>query len=238
MPQVEITELRYLLYSHQAVGLKFRRGMTTAQKVTCGGGFCALILVLLFPPWQQAYKSLNIPYRKDIGHSFILKQPSPVEVRSVGTVDPPSAFYVFVDTRGLLFQCAGVMVVTLVLLFALNRLRTEDATPPTNQLRFVPRIATAALLLGFTTEALTLYGLTTAFTHHNEPSWADWAFNWTQEPSRHLAVYLTPLFHPGFEEGVGYFFLILFLLQGLVYSLVAYLIFLKLRRKTRIEPSS
>ena len=108
----------------------------------------------------------------------------------------------------------------------------------TNQLRFVPRIATAALLLGFITEALTLYGLTAAFTRHNVPSWADWVFNWTQEPSRHLAVYLTPLFHPGFEEGVAYFILILFLLQGFVYSLVAYLIFVKIRRNRRIEPSS
>ena len=212
--------------------------MTAAQKAICGGGLCAVILLLLFPPWQQTYKSLTIPYRKDIGHSFILKEPSPVEVRSVGgIVDPPSAFYVFVDTRGLLFQCAGVTVVTLVLLFALSRLRTEDGAPPINQLRFAPRIATAALLVGFTTEALTLYGLTTAFTHHpNEPSWADWAFNWTQEPSRHLAVYLTGLFHPGFEEGVGYFLLILFLLQGFVYSLVAYLLFVRIRRNKRITP--
>jgi len=210
--------------------------MTAAQKAICGAGLCAVILLLLFPPWQQAYKSFNIPFRRDIGHSFILKQPTPVEVRSVGTVDPPSAFYVFVDARGLLFQCAGVMVVILVLLFALNRLRTEDAAPPTNQLRFVPRIATAALLLGFTTEALALYGLTTAFTHHHEVSWADWAFNWTQEPSRHLAIFLMPLFDPGFEEGVGYFLLILFLLQGFVYSVVAYLLFVKIPRNKRIEP--
>jgi hypothetical protein len=209
--------------------------MAAAQKTICGAGLCAVILLLLFPPWQQAYKSLNIPYRKDIGHSFILKQPNPVEVRSVGTVAPPSAFYVFVDTRKLLFQCAGVTVVTLALLFALSRLRTEDGGPPTSLLRFAPRIATAALLVGFTTEALTLYGLTAASTDDpNVPSWADWAFNWTQEPSRHLAVYMTGLFHLGFEEGVGYFLLILFLLQGFVYSLVAYLLFVTIHRNKRI----
>jgi hypothetical protein len=120
--------------------------MTATQKTICGGGLCAVILLLLFPPWQQAYKSLTIPYCKDIGHSFILKEPSPVEVRSVGgAVDSPAAFYVFVDTRGLVFQCAGVTTVTLVLLFALIRLRTEDGALPINQLRFAPRIATAAL---------------------------------------------------------------------------------------------
>lgn len=210
--------------------------MTAVQKAICGGGLCVVILLLLFPPWQQAYKSLTIPYRKDIGHSFILKEPSAVEVRSVGgTIDPPSAFYVFVDTRGLLFRCAGVAVVTLVLLFALSSLRTEGVAPPINHLRFAPRIATAALLVGFTTEALTLYGLATASTQHpNKPSWADSAFNWTQEPSRHLAVYLTDLFHPGFEEGVGYFLVILFLLQGFVYSLVAYILLVRIRRNRRI----
>jgi hypothetical protein len=67
--------------------------MTAAHKAICGGGLCAAILLFLFPPWQQGYKSLTIPYRKGIGRSFILKKPSPVEVRSVGaTVDPPSAF--------------------------------------------------------------------------------------------------------------------------------------------------
>ncbi len=212
--------------------------MTATQKATSIGGLCAVILLLLFPPWQQAYKSLTIPYRKDIGHSFILKEPSPVEVRSVGgAVDSPAAFYVLVDTRGLLFECAGVTAVTLTLLFALSRLRTEDGAPPTNQVRFAPCIATAALLVGFTTEALTLYGLTTTFTKHpNEPSWVDSAFNWTQEPSRHLAVYLTRLFHPGFEEGVAYFLLVLFLLQGFVYSLVAYLLFVRIRTSKRRSP--
>ena len=135
-------------------------------------------------------------------------------------------------------------MLTLVLLFALNRLRTEDDALPMNRLRFAPRIATAALLFGFATEALTLYGLTRAVTHNlnksswNEPSWVDQAFNWTQEPSRHLAAYATPLLHPGFEEGVGYFLLILFLLQGFVYSLVAYLILVKVRKNKRIEPST
>jgi hypothetical protein len=211
--------------------------MTAIQKAICGGGLCAVILLLLFPPWQQAYKSVAIPYRKDIGHSFILKAPSPVEVRNLdGTVDSATAFYVFVDTKGLLFQCAVVTTVTLVLLFALSRLRTEDGAPPINQLRFAPRIATAALLVGFTTEALTLYGLTTTFTQHpNEPSWADSAFSWTQEPSRHLAVYLTGLLHPGFEEGVGYFLLVLFPLQGFVYSLVVYLLFVRIRTRKRIS---
>jgi len=66
--------------------------MTAAQKAICGAGLCAVILLLLFPPWQQAYKSFNIPFRRDIGHSFILKQPTPVEVRSVGTVDPRLLF--------------------------------------------------------------------------------------------------------------------------------------------------
>jgi hypothetical protein len=213
--------------------------MTAAQKVICGGGLCAVILLVLFPPWQQAYKSLNIPYRKDIGHVFILKPPSPVEIphNFDRGAEPSSAFYVFVDTRGLLFQCAGVAVVTLVLLFALSRLRAEDSAPPINQLRFAPRITTAALLVGFTTEALTLYGLIAASAHlPNEPSWADRAFDWTQEPSRHLAIYLTGLFHPGFEEGFGYFLLIQFLLQGFVYSLVAYLLFVKIRRNKRIAP--
>ena len=211
--------------------------MTAAQKVICGGGVCAVVLLLLFPPWQQAYKGLAIPYRKDIGHSFILREPGPVEVRSVGTVDPPSAFYVFVDTRGLLFQCAGVAVVTLALMFAMSRLRAEDGEPPVNQLRFVPRIATAALIIGFTVEALTLYGLMAALTRHpNEPSWADSAYDWTQEPGRHLAGYLTDLLRPGFEEGIGYFLLILFLLQGLAYSLVAYLLFVAIVRNTRITP--
>jgi hypothetical protein len=209
--------------------------MTAAQKVLCGGGVCAVILLLFFPPWQQAYKGLTIPYRKDIGHHFALKEPRAVEVRSVGTVDPPSAFYVFVDTRGLLFQCAGVVVVTLALLFAMSQLRAEDGAPPIHRLRFVPRIATAALVVGFTVEVLTLYGLNAGFTHHpNEPSWADWTFSWTQEPGRHLAAYATDLLLPGFEEGIAYFFLILFVLQGFVYSLVAYVLFVTVIRNKRI----
>ena len=204
--------------------------MTATQKAICATELCAVILLLLFPPWQQAYKSSTIPYRRPIGHSFILTEPSPVEVRSIGgAVDSPAAFYVFVDIKGLVFQCAGVATVTLVLLFALGSLRTEDGAPPINKLRFAPRIATAALWVGFTTEALTLYGLTTA----NESPWADLAFTWTQEPSRHLAVYLTGLFHPGFEEGIGYFLLIMFLLQGFVYSLVAYLLLVGIRGNMR-----
>jgi hypothetical protein len=211
--------------------------MTAIQKAICGGGLCAVVLLLLFPPWQQAYKPLTIPYRKDIGHSFILKTPAPSEVRNFdGTVDSGDSFYVFVDTKGLVFQCAVVTTVTLILLFALSRLRTEDGAQPINQLRFAPRIATAALLVGFTIEALTLYGLSTTFTQHpNEPLWADSAFNWTQEPSRPLAVYLTGLLHPGFEEGVGYFLLVLFLLQGFVYSLVVYLVFVRIRTHKRIS---
>lgn len=212
--------------------------MITAQKVICGFGACAVILLLFFPPWQQAYKSLTIPYRHDIGHFFALKEPSPVEIRSVGTVDPPSAFYVFVDVRGLVSQCVGVAVVTLALLFAASRLRPENGVSSTNRLRFAPRIATAALTIGFTAEALALYGLNAAFTHHpNVATWADRIFNSTQEPGRHLAGYLMDLVRPGFEEGIGYFFVTLFVLQGFVYSLVAYLLFMKIVRNRRIIPS-
>jgi hypothetical protein len=211
--------------------------MTASQKVICGGGVFVVILLLLFPPWQQAYRGLTIPYGKDIGYHFVLNKPSPVEVRSVGAVDPPSAFYVFVDVRGLLFQCAGVLIVTLALLFAVSKLRGEDGAPPIKGLRFVPRIATAALIVGFTIEALTLYGLNAAFTHHpNEPSWADRTFDWTQEPGRHVAAYAAELLHPGFEEGIGYFLLILFVLQGFVYSLVAYLLFVTVVTNRRITP--
>src|SRR6266478_5108474 len=211
--------------------------MSLAQKAICGGGLSVVILLILFPPWQQAYKSLSIPYRKDLGHAFILKPPSPVEVPHYFDrgAEPPSAFYVFLATKQLMFQCAGVMLVTLAMFFSAGRLRAESGdTSALDHLRFAPRIAIAALVIGFTTEAVVLFTLTRAWSlRPNQPSWADWVFGWTQEPGRHFAVYLTRLLHPGFEEGVGYFLLILFLVQGLVYGLVAYLLAVKIWRIKR-----
>ena len=212
--------------------------MSFAQKVICGCGLSAVILLVLFPPWQQAYKSLNATYRKDLGHSFILKPPSPVEVPHYFDrgADPSSAFYVFLGTKQLMFQCAGAMLVTLALFFSVGRLRAEsDDASARDHLRFAPRIATAALVIGFTTEAVILFTLTRAWgSSANQPPWADWLLKWTQEPGQHLAVYLTRILHPGFEEGVDYFLVILFLVQGVVYGFVAYLLLVKTRKNKKI----
>jgi hypothetical protein len=216
--------------------------MSLAQKVICGCGLSAVILLVVFPPWQQAYKSLNATYRKDLGHSFILKPPSPVEVPHYfdrGS-EPSSAFYVFIGTEQLMLQCAGVMLVTLALFFSVGMLRAGSGdVSAMDHLRFVPRIATAALVIGFTTEAVILFTLTRAWSSSaNEPPWADWLLKWTQEPGKHFAVYLAHLLHPGFEEGVGYFLVILFLVQGVVYGFVAYLLLMKTRKNKKITHQS
>lgn len=216
--------------------------MSFAQKVILCCGLSAVILLVLFPPWQQAYKSLNIPYRKDIGHAFILKAPSPVEVphHFDKGADPSSAFYVLLGTKQLMLQCAGAVLVTLALFFSVGRLRAESADALAgDHHRFVPRRATAALVIGFTLEAVLLFTLARAGSlGPNEPSWADWMFRWTQEPGRYLAGYLTRFLHPGFEEGFGYFLVILFLVQGLVYGLIAHLLFVKIRKDREITRRS
>lgn len=208
--------------------------MGVAQKAICGCGLVVILLLILFPPWQEAYKSIHIPYRKDLGHAFVSKPPDPIEVRNFdGTVTPPSAFYVFMNTRGLLGECFGAAIISLAMFFASGSLCTERVRMlAVRQRRFSPRIAVAALIFGFTAEVLLLGGLWTALSHGpHEPRWADWMFKWTQEPGRHFSVFLTGLLSPGFEAGTGYFLIILFLFQGLTYGLVAYILLARIWRK-------
>lgn len=136
-------------------------------------------------------------------------------------VGPPSAFYVFIDTKRLLSECAGIALVGLALLFILSRIRTEGA----EHVRLGPRLVTAAVT-GFMAEALILFAaLRTWASPDHQSSWADRTIRSTQEPGWHLASYITGLLRPGFEEGVGYFLLILFLVQEFVYGLAAYVVF-------------
>jgi hypothetical protein len=201
--------------------------MSVAQKTICGCGLFAIFFLILFPPWQEAYKSINIPYRKDIGHAFIFKPPHPIDVREFnGTITPQSAFYVFMNTEQLLLECSGITIISLAMFFAFGSLRTAHGKGfVAGQRRFTPRIIAAALIFGFTAEVLMLFSLMRAFSLGPQgPPWAEWMFKWTQEPGRHFAAFLTGLLSPGFEAGVGYAWFFLFLIQGLIYGLVFYVL--------------
>jgi hypothetical protein len=82
------------------------------QKATLAIGSFLLIVLLLFPPWQQAAGD----YRKSIGHGFILRPPQarPVDCYLIGCKTAPAPyFHVVFYSELYIAQCATVVFITV-----------------------------------------------------------------------------------------------------------------------------
>jgi len=84
--------------------------MTATKRWIIRGGGLALLLVAIFPPWQQQYKHES-PYRGQIGHHLIWRQPQPREVDN----SPAEQFSVEVNIGMLLTQIAIVIAMTAIM---------------------------------------------------------------------------------------------------------------------------
>jgi hypothetical protein len=92
--------------------------MNAANKWTLIGGALALLLVVLFPPWQQFYQGHPLIYQGEMGHHLIWKPPAAVGEQSWIVHASPSECQVRIKLETLLRQCGSVVVMTIVMFLA------------------------------------------------------------------------------------------------------------------------
>jgi hypothetical protein len=92
--------------------------MNAANKWTLLGGALALLLVVLFPPWQQFYQGHPLPYQGEMGHHLIWKPPAAVGEQSWIVYASSSECQVRIKLETLLRQCGSVVVMTIVMFLA------------------------------------------------------------------------------------------------------------------------
>ena len=92
--------------------------MNAANKWTLVGGALALLLVVLFPPWQQFYQGHPLIYQEAMGRHLIWNPPAAVGEQSWIVHAPPSECQVKVKLQALLRNCSSVLAITIVLFFA------------------------------------------------------------------------------------------------------------------------
>jgi hypothetical protein len=95
--------------------------MSAAQKWVLRGGTLALLLVVLFPPWQQIYQGHPLAYRGEMGHHFFWLRPNPVGEQSWMVNAPASECKVVVKRGVILRQCGMVAGMIAILLFAFRK---------------------------------------------------------------------------------------------------------------------
>jgi len=88
--------------------------MNAANRWTLLGGALALLLVVLFPPWQQFYQGHALIYQGEMGHPLIWKPPASVGEQSWIVHASPSECQVRIKLETLLRQCGSVLVMTIV----------------------------------------------------------------------------------------------------------------------------
>jgi hypothetical protein len=82
-------------------------------------GSILILLITLFPPWQQAAMR-EVDYRKYLGRGFVFSPPSPVAVDCyfVGCLTaPPSYFHVLIYQDLVFEQLVAVFCVALIMLW-------------------------------------------------------------------------------------------------------------------------
>jgi len=82
------------------------------------GGALALLLVVLFPPWQQFYQGCPLIYQGEMGHHLIWKPPAAVGEQSWIVHASPSECQVRIKLKTLLRHCGSVPVMTIVMFLA------------------------------------------------------------------------------------------------------------------------
>ena len=92
--------------------------MNAANKWTLLGGALALLLVVLFPPWQQFYHGHPLPYQGDMGRHLIWKPPAAVGEQSWIIHASPSECQLKVKQETVLRNCGSVLAMTIVLFLA------------------------------------------------------------------------------------------------------------------------
>ena len=93
--------------------------MSYAQKWVILSGMAVLVLVLLFPPWQQIYRHAS-PYRGRLGHHLLWPPPQPVGTHSRFGTEPPSDFKVTLDVAAILRQSGSILGIVVILLLVLS----------------------------------------------------------------------------------------------------------------------
>ncbi len=89
--------------------------MNAANKWTLLAGALALILVVLFPPWQQFYHGHPLIYQEEMGRHLIWKPPAAVGEQSWIIHASPSECQVKIRLETLLRNCGSVLAMTIVL---------------------------------------------------------------------------------------------------------------------------
>ena len=92
--------------------------MNAANKWTLLIGALALLLVILFPQWQQFYQGHPLPYQGEMGRHLIWKPPAAVGEQSWIIHASPSECQVKVKLETLLRNCGSVIAMTIVLFVA------------------------------------------------------------------------------------------------------------------------
>jgi len=92
--------------------------MNAANRWTLLGRALALLLVVLFPPWQQFYQGHALIYQGEMGHPLIWKPPASVGEQSWIVHASPSECQVIIKLETLLRQCGSVLVMTIVMFLA------------------------------------------------------------------------------------------------------------------------
>jgi hypothetical protein len=119
--------------------------LNAIQRVITGVAVAALLLIGLFPPWQQAAQK-ETAYRKDLHHSFALTPPHaiPVPCYFVGCkTAPASYFHVVLYRRLLVTQLLSVIGVGLACLWVF---RTRSDGTRASILERKTRLASALLI--------------------------------------------------------------------------------------------
>jgi hypothetical protein len=92
--------------------------MNAPNKWTLLGGALALLLVVLFPPWQQVYQGHPLMYQGEMGHHLIWKPPAAVGEQSWIVHASPSECQVRIKLETLLRHCGSILVMTIVMFLA------------------------------------------------------------------------------------------------------------------------
>jgi hypothetical protein len=91
------------------------------------GGLAVLVLVLLFPPWQQIYRRELSPYRGTLGHHLLWPPPQLVGTQSPFGTEPPSDFVVALDVATILRQSGSIIGIVVILLLVLSWRPREES---------------------------------------------------------------------------------------------------------------
>jgi hypothetical protein len=108
--------------------LKYDFGMNAAHKWIISGFAIALLLLVLFPPWQQTYKGEQLVYRGKLGHHLLWSRPQPTGEKSWLVNAPAPECEVAVESGAVLRQSGIVVAMTVVLLFSFRKWPTGPFT--------------------------------------------------------------------------------------------------------------